>query len=469
MMKTYLNREFSKVIFTITALALVFAQSVLAQDALTGKVDEFIKAEMQKQKIPGVSIAVVKDGKPVLVKGYGFSNVEHQVPVKPETIFQSGSVGKQFTAMAVMTLVDEGKINLDEKISKYLGEVPDSWKNITVRHLLTHTGGMTDYPQDFNFWRDYTEDELLKLTQGVPTAFAPGEKWQYSNLGYQTLGILIRKVSGKFYGDLLQERVFKPLGMTTARIISEADIIPNRAMGYVLQGGELKHQSWVAPTVNTTADGALYLTVLDMIKWDAALNERKIIKKESYDQMWTPVKLNSGQTHPYGFGWMFAKANGHQIIEHGGAWQGFKAHIARYPDDKLTVIVLANLIQTNQGMLAHKIAEIYLPALIPQAIEDPEPKATAVFRDQLQKIAEKKPDMDLFGPEMQKALTEQRDQFAAFIKGFGEIKKIELLERTQSPAGTVYKYKVQFAGEVRILRARKLPDGKIAGMTLQPE
>ncbi len=336
-----------------------------AQDGITAKVDEFIKNEMQKQHVPGVSLAVVQNGKIVLSKGYGWANVEHQVAVKPETIFQSGSVGKQFTATAVMMLVEEGKIVLDEKISKYLGNVPDAWKNITVRHLLTHTAGLTDYPRDFDFRRDYTEDELLKREQAIPVAFQPGEKWQYSNMGYVTLGILIGKVTGKFYGDFLRERIFKPLGMTTTRIISEADIVPHRAAGYSLVKGELKNQEWVSPSMNTTADGSLYLTALDMVKWDAALNGEKLLKKTSLEQMWTPVKLNDGKTSPYGFGWALGTLRGHRIIHHGGAWQGFKSFIARYPNDGLTVIFFANLSQANPDIFAHGVAGIYNPELTP--------------------------------------------------------------------------------------------------------
>src|SRR5262249_47656203 len=150
---------------------------------------------------------------------------------------------------------------------------------VTVRHLLTHTAGMTDYPKGFNFRRDYTEDALLKQVALVPLAFKPGEGWGYSNLGYVVLGILISKVTGGFYGDFIQERIFKPLDMNMARIISEADIIPNRAAGYRLVNGELQNQEWVSPTLNTTADGSLYLTALDMAKWDAALYGEKILKK----------------------------------------------------------------------------------------------------------------------------------------------------------------------------------------------
>jgi CubicO group peptidase (beta-lactamase class C family) len=345
------------------ALILLLSTVCLAQDLPAAKIDDYIRAEMQSQQVPGVALAVVKDGKVVLARGYGFANVEHQVPVKAETIFQSGSTGKQFTATAVMMLVEEGKLSLEDKIMKYFTDAPESWRDITVRHMLTHTSGMTDYPPDFDMRRDYTEDELFERIKTIPLAFQPGEKWSYSNIAYVMLGILIHKVSGKFYGDFLQERIFKPLGMSTARVISEADIIPNRAAGYRLVNGQLKHQSWVSPSLNTTADGALYLTVYDMAKWDAALYTDKLLKRATLEQMWTPVKLNNGKTHPYGFGWSLGEVRGHRIIEHGGSWQGFKAQITRYVDDKLTVILFANQVRANQTKLAHGVAAIINPEL----------------------------------------------------------------------------------------------------------
>ncbi|HEX6728921.1 MAG TPA: serine hydrolase domain-containing protein, partial [Pyrinomonadaceae bacterium] len=244
-------------------------------------------------------------------------------------------------------------------------EVPPAWEKITVRHLLTHTAGMTDYPSGFDFRRDYTEDELLQRIKAVPLAFQPGEKWSYSNLAYVTLGILIHKVSGQFYGDFLRDRVFTPLQMTTARVISEEDIVTNRAAGYRIVKNELKNQNWVSPSLNTTADGALYLTVYDMIKWDAALNTERLIKKSSLEQMWTPVKLNNGTTHPYGFGWTLREMSGHRIIEHGGAWQGFKSQIARFVNDRLTIVVFANLASANQVRLTQGVAAIYIPELTP--------------------------------------------------------------------------------------------------------
>jgi len=344
-------------------LLLVLAATCFAQDGVATKVDDYIRAEMQAQQIPGVSLAVIKNGEIVLARGYGLANVEHQTPVKPETIFQSGSMGKQFTATAVMMLVEEGKLSLEDKITKFFSDAPETWRNITVRHLLTHTSGMADYPEDFDLRRDYTEDELYARIKPIPLAFQPGEKWSYSNLAYVMLGVLIHKVSGKFYGDFLQERVFQPLGMTSARVISEADIVPNRAAGYRLVNGQLKNQSWVSPSLNTTADGALYLTVYDMAKWDAALYTEKLLKRASLEEMWTPVKLNNGKTHPYGFGWALNVVRNHRLIEHGGAWQGFKSQISRYTDDKLTVVVFANQARANPATIAHGVAALFIPEL----------------------------------------------------------------------------------------------------------
>lgn len=355
----------NKPTYRVAVLLLLLFCPLPAARAQTDKVDDYIKAEMTTQKIPGLSIAIVRNGEIVKARGYGLANVELNVAATPETVYQSGSMGKQFTATAAMMLAEEGKIAIDDKISKYFPDAPESWSNITIRNLLTHTAGTTDYPKDFDFRRDYTEAELLKKAQAIPLAFAPGEKWSYSNVGYVTLGILISKVTGKFYGDFLQERIFRPLGMTTARMISEADIVPNRAAGYRMPKGELKNQEWVSPSMNTTADGSLYLTVLDMAKWDAALYTEKLLKKSSLDQMWTPVKLSNGNTRNYGFGWSLGEVRGHKTVEHGGAWQGFTSFIARYVDDKLTIIVLVNRAGANPGNIAHGVAALYNPELAP--------------------------------------------------------------------------------------------------------
>jgi CubicO group peptidase (beta-lactamase class C family) len=359
----------------IGAPVLARAQTSASGEAeISERVDAYVAAEMRTEKIPGLALAIVRDGRTIKSRGYGLANVELDAAVKPETIFQTGSVGKQFTATAVMMLVEDGKIRLDDPIGKYLPGAPATWDKITVRNLLTHTSGIHDYESEslkkkgaafINLRNNYTEDELFKKFSGWPLDFPPGSKWSYSNSGYVILGILIHKVTGQFYGDVLQERIFRPLGMTSTRIISEADIIPNRAAGYRLVNGEIKNQEWVSPSLNTTADGALYTNVVDMSKWDASLYTEKLLKKESLGQMWTPVRLNDGKTAEYGFGWDVTNVNGHRLIEHGGAWQGFTTQISRYVDDKFTVIVLTNLDSEHSqpDKIAHNVAATYNPAL----------------------------------------------------------------------------------------------------------
>jgi CubicO group peptidase (beta-lactamase class C family) len=357
--------------FSFCAVCLTFLFTIrVAQaqsPATTSAVTEYVEAEMQRQHIPGLSLLVVKDGKIIRSEGFGLANVELQVRVKPETVFQSGSVGKQFTATAVMMLVEEGKIGLDDPLTKYFVGAPPAWKNVTVRELLSHTAGFGDYPKNFDYRKDWTEAEELKLIESIPLAYRPGTNWAYSNFGYVTLGILIHRVTGEFYGDFLQQRIFQPLGMRSTRIISEADIVPNRAAGYRLVKGELKNQEWVSPVVNTTADGSLYFNILDLAKWDAALYTEKLLKRSSLDLMWTPVKLKNGQPNGgrpnsgnYGFGWFIDQRAGHRCIHHDGAWQGFETAIDRYVDDRLTVVALSNLEGAEPGKITQHVAEMYL-------------------------------------------------------------------------------------------------------------
>jgi CubicO group peptidase (beta-lactamase class C family) len=307
--------------------------------------------------------------------------------------------------MAVMMLVEEGKLGLEDTLVKHFPGAPATWKGITVRHLLTHTSGIKDWEgkTDLDYRKDYTEAELVKIAMKLPPDFAPGTQWSYSNTGYVLLGVLVHKVSGKFYGDFLTERVFSPLGMASTRVISESAIVKNRAGGYTLENGKLQNQEWVSPSLNTTADGSLYITALDMAKWDAALLARRFLKPESYDAMWSPVKLSSGASYPYGFAWGFDVQRREPVIEHSGSWQGFRTAIVRYPGRKLTVIVLANLAQAEPERLATTVAGLVEPALawpeMKAAAVDPDPARTARLRGVLEAWAKGTPS-----PSMAKGL-----------------------------------------------------------------
>jgi CubicO group peptidase (beta-lactamase class C family) len=347
----------------LAGVPLSGAPAAVALDGAENSADpvaDYVRAEMATQHIPGVALLISRRGQPVRAEGFGLANVELHVPVSAESIFQSGSVGKQFTATAVMMLVEEGKLRLDEPISKYFPEGPAWWRGVTIRRLLSHTAGFTDYPTGFDERRDYSETELLAIVAKIPPAFAPGKAWSYSNLGYLTLGILIHRVTGRFYGDFLHDRIFEPLGMTTARIISESDIVANRCAGYDFVNGRLKNQDWVSPALNTTADGSLYFSVLDLAKWDAALYGETLLKRASLEQMWTPAPLADGRPNAghYGFGWFIESEGGRRLVEHEGQWQGFETQISRYLDDGLTIVVLTNLGEAKPRKIADGVAKI---------------------------------------------------------------------------------------------------------------
>ena len=334
-------------------LALTVSGPLLAADP----VDAFIQGQLESEKIPGVALLVMQNGEIVKQKGYGYANLEHHVPVTADTIFQSGSTGKQFTAAGILLLAQDGKLDLDDRLASYYPEAPAAWHRITIRQLLTHTSGIKDYADEFDYRKDYTDDEMLAVMQKLPLEFEPGTQWSYSNSGYLILGLLTTKLASKHWSDFQAERVFKPLGMNTTRLISEQAIIPNRAAGYQLdEEGALVNQDWVAPPFNRCADGALYFSVRDLAAWEKALESRSFMSEESFSAWWTAARFTNGTRYSYGFGWFLGEQRGEPVIEHGGAWQGFRAAIRRYPDERLAVVVLANAAHADAGAIAREVA-----------------------------------------------------------------------------------------------------------------
>lgn len=322
---------------------------------------------------------------------------------------------------------------------------------------------------------DFTEDELVKKAEALPIEFKPGDKWDYRNTNYMLLGIIIHKVTGSFYGDYLRERIFKPLGMSATRLISEADIIPNRSSGYEHKGEILQNQSWVSPTFNSTADGALYFNALDIAKWDAALYGTKLLKQSSLDQTWTVFLLNDGKPNEgnYGFGWDITSVNGHKQIDHGGSWQGFRCHILRYPDDRISVVVLANADSARPEQFAHVIAGIVNPALaLPKlvAIEDKQPELARRLRAFFDQIAAGTDVKEQLSPRLAERLTpEVRKNVAAQLKPVWPADKMTLVTRTERDGGTVSRYRIEKDNQSRIVRFGLGADGKVATIGIQPD
>jgi CubicO group peptidase (beta-lactamase class C family) len=210
---------------------LVLLTSALGQNpAPLDSVNRFLTAEMKRQHISGLSVAILRGDQVLLSRGYGYANLELRVPASDSTIYQSGSLGKQFTAAAVTMLAETGRLSLDDSIVKRLPEGRGVWDGIRVRHLLTHTSGIAEYTDStFDYRKDYTEDQLVRFAASRPLDFPPGERWSYSNTGYAVLGVLVHRITGRFYGEVLHDLIFAPAAMRTTRIISESDIIPNRS------------------------------------------------------------------------------------------------------------------------------------------------------------------------------------------------------------------------------------------------
>ncbi|MFP2928977.1 serine hydrolase domain-containing protein [Pyxidicoccus sp. 3LG] len=451
-------------VVAVLMLGFATASSASAQGSVSKRIDAFVRTELERQQVPGVGIGIVKNGKVLLAKGYGLANVEHQVPVKPETLFQAGSVGKQFTTMAVMLQVEAGKLTLADPLTKFFPGAPASWSNLTVRHLLNHTSGLPDLEGALDYRKDYTDEDLARFAYALQPEFAPGSRWNYSNTGYVLLGIIVNRVAGKHYGEVLRDQVFKPAGMTTARIISEEDIIPNRAAGYRQVNGQLKNQEWVSPSLNTTGDGSLYVSVRDMIAWDAAVQARAIVTPESWKEILTPAPLTSGATYPYGFGWQLLERAGKPLHQHGGAWQGFRSYFGRYLGEGLSLVVLTNSAAAGPGLFANGIAAIINPALAPPAlapIEDREPQVTERIAALLGKLREgtlaptdfayARPG---FFPDVVKMYQEQ-------LRALGPNGRLVLAERTTMGDDRVYTYLVTFGDKKYRFDVALAPDERV--------
>jgi CubicO group peptidase (beta-lactamase class C family) len=325
-------------------------------------VDAYIRETMRESGIPGLSIAVLKGGKVVKASGYGIANLETNTPATPHTVYKTASLSKQFIAAAVMLLVQEGKVRLDDMASAYLDGSPESWKDITVRHLLTGTSGIVRDPleRDYEPYREQPVTDVIKAAYPIPLRFSPGEKWSYSNVGYYVLAEIISRASGKAWNEFIAERLFVPAGMKSTRLTTTTEIVPQRAAGYRnTSKGWVNAEDWIAPRPS----GAFLSTVLDMAKWDAFLDTTRILTDSSKRLMWTRATLTNGGPTNYGFGWIVDSFLGRRRIHHDGQFPGFRSDYERFPDDKLTVIVLANSDNARVEWLALKIAGFYAPTL----------------------------------------------------------------------------------------------------------
>ncbi len=309
---------------------------------------------------PGAAVLVRKGEQVLLRKGYGLADVKKGRPVKPELVFRLGSLTKQFTAAAIMMLVEQGKLSLSDDIRKHLPSYPAHPQTITIEHLLTHTSGIPDYTDLPGFTERMAQDvqppALVDRFKDLPLEFAPGAQMKYSNSGYHLLGLIIEKASGRPYARFVAERIFTPLGMTHSGYGDDPKL--DRVLGYT-RGKEGPAQ--LAPSIDMKipyAAGALVSSVDDLARWDRAIRDGKLLNRQSWQRIFTPGRLNDGQHTDYGYGWSLGKMNDHPVQRHSGGIPGFTSHILRLPAEDLLVVVLANSIPgpVDLGLLVHRLA-----------------------------------------------------------------------------------------------------------------
>jgi CubicO group peptidase (beta-lactamase class C family) len=348
-----------------------FVMMLLAVPVSAGQFESLLTSEMSAHHVAGMACLVLKNGRPVKHFYAGSANLEWPSPVGADTVFEIGSVSKQFAAASILLLVQDGKLSLDDPITKFFTNTPAAWKDVKLRNLLSHTSGIRNYDglDGFELRQHLTQAQFIERLAAQPMNFAPGEGWSYSNSGFNLLGYIVENVSGENYWSFLQERIFTPLHMTCTTRRDPWLVIPHRAAGYMFTGGRQMARDY--DLTDLFAAGAIVSTVTDLAKWDAALLNDRLLTPSSRHLWWTPAKLNNGENvgakprvepTSYGFGWFISTQNGHRKIAHSGVTSGFSAANDLFPDDRLVIIILSN---TDEGMfageLANKVANLLLP------------------------------------------------------------------------------------------------------------
>ena len=323
--------------------------------------DFIVQKMMKNQRITGLSLAVIKNGTPVVNKGYGLANVELNVPVTAETVIRLGSVSKQFFTTAILKLQEEGKLSIDDSVHHFFPDAPETWKPIQVKHLMSHSSGLKREGPAYNNSVIQPDLVIVKSAYSLPLDFKTGEKYQYCNLAYFMLAEIITQVSGMPWQDYIHEKLFIPAGMKNSGMTDFYPIIPDRASGYMHKNDVLVNADAMYAV---RPSGGFLSTSTEMIRWEKVLREKNIIlKKEDWELLWQPfIKTSDSPTSKtyYGFGWTIDELDGRKTVSHGGANIGFRSYYTRFVNDGLSIIIMTNTDEANPVALAMALSAYYL-------------------------------------------------------------------------------------------------------------
>ena len=433
-----------------------FAQNIEPAAAM----DREMSAVYQPEN-PGAAVVVVKNGQVIFRKGYGMANLELQVPMKPEMVFRLASVTKQFTAVAIMMLFEQGKLSLHDELTKFFPDYPAAGRKITVENLLTHTSGIKDYINKVwpaRMTENLEPQQLIDLFKNESLEFEPSTKEEYANANYVLLGAIIEKLSGQDYAQFIEQQIFKPLGMTHSSYCRTQPLMANRASGYLKRDNVYINAAYFSMT-QLFAAGAMCSSVDDLALWDAAISANKLLKPGSWDQIFTPYKLSSGVTEGYAYGWVISKFLERPIASHAGGIPGFRAYVMRIPGAQLYIALLSNdeTADTQPEYVAKRIAAIALgqplsepkiikldPAILDSYIgqySDGSDSFTIVRRgDRLFGQAPRDPEVELFAVSQTEFIIKAFDARIEFLKDANG-RVTALVERAGGESGTLKKIK----------------------------
>lgn len=414
--------------------------------AFADRIDDYLKEQMRKNHIPGLAVAVVRDGKVLKIKGYGVANLEWQSPVATDTAFQIASSTKPLTGTALMLLVEEGKISLDDRVSKYLPDAPAAWQSITIRHLATHSSGISN---NMPVNPQASIEEHVKASYTVPLDYTPGEKSAYGLADFVVLTYIIEKVSGQSYADFLRAKLLAPLGMRNTGFdftaesgpIRSANVIKNRATVYRWENNDFRSYSFFYHVRGYSA-GGIYSTIEDLAKFVAAFDEGKLLSEKTLAQMWSRDKLANGSLNGFGVGWVVDTYGGRRVVGHSGG--PALADIQRFPDEKLSVVVIQNG-QRVYPYMAKGVADFYLPPAPPSEVKpiaDEHAELTAIVKKVIADGMQDKLDETLFTADAQKNFVPQYRNFGLpFFASLDAPQSFALVEHKPKETGVVRRYR----------------------------
>ncbi|WP_298733086.1 serine hydrolase domain-containing protein [uncultured Chitinophaga sp.] len=346
-------------LFVFSCLLLISPLSLFAQK---DRIDTFIENSMSRERIAGFAVGIIKDGKVIKTKGYGYANLELNIPVTTSTVFKVGSISKHIIAVAILQFIQEGKLQLDDPATKFFPDAPPHWGKITIRHLLNHSSGLKRESPAFDPMAIQPDSFVIRAAYKDSLVFPTGSKWQYCNLGYFMLADIIRQISGKSFADYMKQEIFEKNGLMATRVTSLKDMVYGRANGYVNAGKDT-----VVNALNYVAlrpSGAFLSNIDDMVKWEMLIQGGKILSRDNWDQMWTDTTttggIDNGVSFSYGYGWYVSTYKNRKVVYHGGVLPGFRAMYYRLPEERTTIIILTNSEPTDTRALGRELTDVVM-------------------------------------------------------------------------------------------------------------